>query len=57
MGQQKIDERVAIQPENGGKNGLLAELQGGTHNDDAWAPEEDEDNPQDYNFGRYQLYY
>ena len=36
------------------KGGLLAELQGGTHNDDAWAPEEDEDNPQDYNFGRYQ---
>ena len=45
---------IAIQPENGGKGGLLAELQGGTHNDDAWAPEEDGDNPQDYNFGRYQ---
>ncbi len=32
-------------------NAVLAD---GTHNDDAWAPEEDEDNPQDYNFGRYQ---
>ena len=39
---------------NGGKGGLLAELQGGNHNDDDWAPEEDGDNPQDYNFGRYQ---
>ncbi len=37
-----------------GQGGLLAVLQGGTHNDDAWAPEEDEDNPQNYNFGRYQ---
>jgi dienelactone hydrolase len=42
----------AIQTNDQG--GLLAVLQGGTHNDDAWAPEDDSDNPQDYNFGRYQ---
>jgi len=34
------------------QGGILAILQGGNHNDDAWGPE-DED-PTDYNFGRYQ---
>jgi dienelactone hydrolase len=42
----------AIQTNDQG--GLLAELQGGTHNDDAWAPEDDYENPENYNFGRYQ---
>ena len=37
-----------------GPGGLFAELQGGTHNDDAWAPAADYDNPHLYNFGRYQ---
>ncbi|MDH3593272.1 MAG: hypothetical protein OEU09_00460 [Rhodospirillales bacterium] len=37
-----------------GVGGLLAVLIGGTHNDDAWAPADDFDNPQDYDFGRYQ---
>jgi dienelactone hydrolase len=40
----------AIQKNDQG--GLLAVLQGGTHNDDAWGPN-DESAP-DYNFGRYQ---
>ena len=35
-----------------GIGGLLAELIGGTHNDDAWAPEGED--PAEYNFGRYQ---
>ncbi|MBW2409998.1 MAG: hypothetical protein JRF72_09395 [Deltaproteobacteria bacterium] len=35
-----------------GIGGLLAELIGGTHNDDAWAPEGED--PTEYNFGRYQ---
>jgi dienelactone hydrolase len=34
------------------QGGLLAVLQGGTHNDDAWAPEGGD--PEEYNFGRYQ---
>ena len=38
--------------QSNGQGGLLAELIGGTHNDDAWAPEGG--NPEDYNFGRYQ---
>ncbi len=37
-----------------GIGGLLAVLEGGTHNDDAWAPADDFFNPQDYDFGRYQ---
>lgn len=37
-----------------GVGGLLAVLIGGTHNDDAWAPADDFDNPQDYDFGRFQ---
>jgi hypothetical protein len=37
-----------------GQGGINAVLEDGTHNDDAWAPE-DADNPQDYNFGRYQI--
>ncbi len=36
------------------QGGLLAVLEGGTHNDDAWAPADDFDNPQNYDFGRYQ---
>jgi hypothetical protein len=35
-----------------GHGGILAELIEGTHNDDAWAPEAE--NPEDNNFGRYQ---
>jgi dienelactone hydrolase len=35
-----------------GIGGLQAELIGGTHNDDAWAPEGED--PTEYNFGRYQ---
>ena len=38
--------------QSNGIGGLHAELQGGTHNDDAWAPEGE--NPEDNNFGRYQ---
>ena len=38
--------------QSNGQGGLLAELIGGTHNDDAWAPEGG--NPEEYNFGRYQ---
>jgi hypothetical protein len=38
--------------QSNGQGGLLAELIGGTHNDDAWAPEGG--NPVDYNFGCYQ---
>jgi dienelactone hydrolase len=38
--------------QSNGQGGLLAELIGGTHNDDAWAPEGGE--PEDYDFGRYQ---
>jgi dienelactone hydrolase len=40
----------AIQDNDQG--GLLAVLQGGTHNDDAWGP--DDESAPDYNFGRYQ---
>ncbi len=40
----------AIQTNDQG--GLLAVLQGGTHNDDAWGP--DDESAPDYNFGRYQ---
>ena len=40
----------AIQDNDQG--GLLAILQGGTHNDDAWGP--DDESAPDYNFGRYQ---
>ncbi|MDH3316815.1 MAG: hypothetical protein OER43_13760 [Gammaproteobacteria bacterium] len=36
------------------QGGLLAVLEDGTHNDDAWAPADDFDNPQNYDFGRYQ---
>ncbi len=36
------------------QGGLLAVLEGGTHNDDAWAPADDFDNPDNYDFGRYQ---
>jgi dienelactone hydrolase len=36
-----------------GQGGLLAVLQGGNHNDDAWAPEGE--NPEETDFGRYQL--
>ncbi len=43
---------LAIQANDQG--GLLAVLDGGTHNDDAWAPAEDYDNPELYDFGRYQ---
>jgi len=32
--------------------GVLAVLQGGNHNDDAWGPEGED--PEDYNFGNYQ---
>ncbi len=42
----------AIQENDQG--GLLAVLEGGTHNDDAWAPADDFDNPGNYDFGRYQ---
>jgi dienelactone hydrolase len=35
-----------------GQGGLLAVLEGGDHNTDAWGP--DGEDPQDYNFGRYQ---
>jgi predicted esterase len=38
--------------QSNGQGGLLAELQGGTHNDDAWAPEGED--PAQHNFGRYQ---
>ena len=38
--------------QSNGQGGLLAELQGCAHNDDAWAPEGE--NPEDCNFGRYQ---
>ena len=41
---------VAVQLNDHG--GLHAELQGGTHNDDAWGPAGA--NPEDYNFGCYQ---
>lgn len=35
-----------------GQGGLLAVLEGGDHNTDAWGP--DGEDPEDYNFGRYQ---
>jgi len=38
--------------QSNGQGGLLAELQGCAHNDEAWAPEGE--NPEDCNFGRYQ---
>ena len=38
--------------QSNGQGGLLAELIGGTHNDDAWAPEGED--PELHNFGRYQ---
>ena len=41
---------TAIQANDQG--GLLAVLQGGDHSTDAWGP--DGENPEDYNFGRYQ---
>ena len=41
---------LAIQSNDQG--GLLAVLQGGNHNDDAWGPEGED--PEDYNFGNYQ---
>ncbi len=37
-----------------GIGGLLVEKPDGTHNGDAWAPADDFDNPQNYNFGDYQ---
>ncbi|SHO51570.1 hypothetical protein [Desulfopila aestuarii] len=37
-----------------GKGGINASISDGTHNRDAWAPADDYDNPQDYDFGRYQ---
>lgn len=36
------------------KGGILADLDGGTHNSEAWAPDDDYDNAHLYNFGRYQ---
>ena len=36
--------------QSNGQGGLLAELIGGTHNDDAWAPEGED--PTQHNFGR-----
>lgn len=36
------------------KGGVLAVLEGGTHNSEAWAPDDDYDNAHLYNFGRYQ---
>mgnify|MGYP001812513519 CR=1 FL=1 len=45
----KVWEAVKLK----GQGGIIAELQGGTHNDDAWAPAEDYDNPHLYNVGRY----
>lgn len=37
-----------------GIGGLLVEKPDGTHNGDAWAPADDFDNPQNYDFGDYQ---
>ena len=45
-------EKVWQAIQSNGQGGLLWELQGGTHNDDAWAPEGQD--PEENDFGRYQ---
>jgi hypothetical protein len=45
-------EKVWAAIQTNDQGGLLAVLQGGTHNDDAWGP--DDESAPFHNFGRYQ---